>query len=654
MSTGSQESENALNREHQQAGSSQFIRYYLWKYRGFVTVGLLALIVVDLLEIVPPILLKDAVDAATSHRPAVYLCHVALAYVAVAFVQAVCRYGWRMYLIRSSMLSGRDLRARFSHHLLRLSASFFDRRPIGDLMSLATNDTEAVRQMLGPGVLTFADSIFYFLTVPIAMLWLSPKLTLLAFLPLPVIPWLVMRNDREVHRRFQKVQETFSELSAMTQEGLNGVRVLKGFAREDVKAERFRGVGEKFIRLNLRLSRVQTSFGPLMEFTMSLGMALLLFVGGRMMIHDGEAAISLGTFVAFQRYIQKMVWPMAALGMAMSSYQRARSSSGRLQEVLAAGSDVREAARTELPAGAPTGGSLSATGWRTAGRVELRGLAFRFPGTERDILSGISLTIEPGERLAVVGAIGSGKSALLSLLPRLYPVSDGMLFIDGVDVNRWPLEELRRQVGYVSQDVFLFSETVAENIAYGMASLQLAEAFSPDGMAPAIENATQLACVHEEALGLVQGYRTRVGERGVSLSGGQKQRVTIARALIKSPSILVLDDALSSVDVHTEERILKGLMHRAGANTDLIAAHRISTVQEADRILVLEAGQVRQLGSHRELVRDRAGPYRRFYEQQRLREDLEHYTESIEERAPGPDAGPERDPKEAKSECPSG
>jgi ATP-binding cassette subfamily B multidrug efflux pump len=560
--------------------------------------------------------MKQAIDLATSgpgpNAGAGSLQHdlfrVGVLYLAVAVVQGICRYAWRMYLIRASLFSGRDMRGSFAGHLFGLSASFFDKRPVGELMSLATNDIEAVRMALGAGLLILGDAVFYFATVPLAMYWLSPKLTLLAFLPLPIVPWIVLRNEQEVHTRFERVQQSFAELSAMAQESLSGARVLKGFAREGAQIRRFRERGESYLKLNLGLARVQTAFGPTLDLIVSMGLVLLLFVGGRMVMADQDA-LTLGTFVAFQRYIQKMIWPMAAIGMAVSHYQRAVSSSNRLKEVYAIGTDVPEVKHPILPA---------FTGGRTAGAIEFRDLSFAFPGASgKPVLDRLNLKIEPGERIAFVGTVGSGKSALLSLLPRIYPVGRGMLFVDGVDVNDWPVDELRRQVGFVSQDVFLFSESVTENVAFGLYH-------------ELVESSARMAAVHEEILGLASSYQTRLGERGVNLSGGQKQRLTIARALAKSPAVLVLDDALSSVDVQTEERILKGLRGRPGRNTELIAAHRISTIKDADRIVVLEQGAIRQLGTHAELVQDRRGLYRKYFEQQRLREDLENYVERLD------------------------
>jgi ATP-binding cassette subfamily B protein len=587
---------------------SSYIRHYLWKYRRFVGIGLLSLVIVDLLELLPPIFLKNAVDITVAHKPRVLLLYFALAYVATALAQGVCRYGWRMYLMRSSMLSGRDLRGGFVGHLFGLSASFFDRRRIGDLMSLATNDVDAIRMSIGAGVLTLADAFFYIMTVPVMMIALSPKLALLAFLPLPLIPWFVIRNERELHSRFERVQGSFSKLAAMAQENLNGIRVVKAFAREDRQMDRFREAGEEYIRLNLHLARVEAAFGPMLDFMMSMGLVILLFFGGKMAM---VGAVSLGTFVAFQRYIQKIVWPMTAIGIAITHYQRAVASSGRIKEIFAISSDTPQAPEPVL------------RGPRAVrGEIEYRDLRFRFSGSEKTVLDGISLRVEPGMRVAFVGSIGSGKSALLQVIPRMYPVTDGMLFVDGVDVNHWPIEELRKQIGYVSQEVFLFSESVSENIAFGLAEWSR----DPAHLFPS----TQMAAVHDDVLALVQGYETRVGERGLNLSGGQKQRLTLARALVREPAILILDDALSSVDVRTEERILRALRSRQNKNTELISAHRISTVREADRIVVLESGKVVQQGRHFELIRQKNTPYFRFHEQQRLKEELESFVEKIE------------------------
>jgi ATP-binding cassette subfamily B protein len=602
---------------------TSFLRTYLWKYRKFVGIGLGALVVVDILDVFPPILLKKVVDVATSHgadhAPLKTLYQLALAYFGIALVQGGCRYLWRMYLVRASLFAGRDLREKYSRHLFNLSVSFFDQHPMGELMSLATNDVEAVRLAMGSGLLVFADAVFYILTIPVAMWFLSPQLTLLACLPLPLIPWVVIRNEKKVHERLEKVQECFGRISAMTQENLNGVRVVKGFAQEDVQYRRLRELGEEYMRLSLGVARVQSTTGPIMDFVMSLGMIALLFWGGGQLIDHGETLITLGTFVAFQRYIQKMIWPMAALGMAANYFQKSLSSTKRLEKVFASQSDVLELSEPKRP---------SFRGGKTQGGIEFKNLHFCFPRSDQRVLKGIDLTIQPGERVALVGSIASGKSTVLSLLPRLYPVESGMVFVDGVDINHWPLDELRKQVGYVSQEVYLFSESVFENVAFGLQHW-IEKGYSTEGYSNLIEESARLASVHEEIQGLELAYKTRLGERGVNLSGGQKQRLTIARALAKEPSILVLDDALAAVDLQTEENILQSLRSRKNRNTEIVAAHRISTVKDSDRIVVLHEGEIVQMGNHLQLSSQRNGIYWKFYEKQKMREELETYQDEL-------------------------
>jgi ATP-binding cassette subfamily B multidrug efflux pump len=571
--------------------------------------GMMTLVLVDLLEILPPILLKKAVDSVVELKPYRDLIIFAGFYFGVLFVQGFCRWGWRIFLIRSSMLAGRDLRGDFAEHLFGLPASFYDKNRVGDLMSLANSDVESVRQFLGPGLLTFADALFYLATVPVAMYWLSPQLTLLAILPLPIIPFIVWRLEGAIHDRYKASQDQFSELSAMAQENLNGIRVVKAFAREETQYSRFRTIGEEYVRLNLRLARVQASFGPLMDFFASLGIVLLLWFGGR---HVMTGVVTIGTYVAFQRYIQKMVWPMTALGFAASFYQRSIASSARMKEIFVQKTNIHPPEKTRRPAATERG------------RVEFRNLSFAFPGTTEAVLKNVSLTVEPGMRAAFVGRIGSGKSALFSILPRIYPAPNGTVFVDGIPIEEWPIEELRAQIGFVSQEVFLFSETVFENIGFGIYGRDAAERES------IVKASARMAAVDADLLGLPRGYETLLGERGVNLSGGQKPRVSLARAIATQPSILILDDALSAVDVKTEESILSALRKRPGKNTELIAAHRISTVKEADRIYVLEKGEIVEQGTHHELIRHKSGIYAQFYEEQRLKEDLETYMKTMD------------------------
>ncbi len=587
------------------------LRELLSKYRRFVVLGLGALILVDILEVLPPILLKQAVDVVVDREPIAELGWIAGFYLLVAVAQGFCRYAWRIFLIRSSHLAARDLRNRYSRRLFGLSPSFFDRRKLGDLMSLATNDVEAVRMALGPGLLVAADAIFYFVTVPVAMFWLSPQLTLLAFLPLPFLPWFVARNERLVHERFEKVQASFGRLSAMAQEALSGMRVIKAFAAEKGQLDRFRRAGEEYMKLNMSFARVQSSFGPTLDFTMSLGLVVLIYVGGHQVMDGAE---SLGTFVAFQRYIQKMVWPMAAIGMAISYLQRGVASGQRIQQVLAETSEIPDVGHADQCADAGTAPTTEpATAPRAVrGEIEFRNLSFRYSVDSPWVLREFSLQVPAGARVAFVGAVGSGKSTLLSLVPRLYPVEGGRIFIDGGDINDLPLSTLRREVGFVGQELFLFSETVRENLAWGV------RGELPEERVDALARSVAL---EREVERLPQGWQTLLGERGVNLSGGQRQRLTIARALAREPAILILDDALSAIDTRTESLLLGEL--RSGRCTQLVAAHRLSTIQDADWIVVLEAGVKVQEGTHSSLLGQRSGLYRKFYDQQRLEQELE-------------------------------
>lgn len=604
---------NLSKRKSQFLEKSSFLREYLWKYQKWVIIGLAALIIVDGLDILPPYLLKRAVDV-TVAQDSKKLFTIAFIYLFLSLLQAFCRYAWRMYLIRASFYAGRDIRKKFAKHIFNLSLSFFNRNSLGNLMSLSTNDTESIRLAMGSGILVLVDALFFLTTVPVAMLFLSPKLTLMSCIPLPMIPYFVVKHERLMNKRFHEVQATFGKISDIAQESMNGIQVIKSFAKEDTQLKRMRKIGEIYIQQNLRLSRIQSGIGPIMDFSMSLGVVILLFVGGSTLIQGQEKSFTLGTFVAFQQYIQKMVWPMAALGMAINFYQRAITSSERLKTVFQEKSDLPEGHLSCLP--------LS---HKTMGKIEFRNLSFTFPNSQKKILDSVTFTIEPGENVAFIGIVGSGKSTLLSLIPKLYPVSRGMLWIDGIDLVDWPIERVRKEVGYVSQDVFLFSETIFENIAFGLCDWN-----ESSGLRERVQEASELAGIHEEISGLKEKYQTLLGENGTNLSGGQRQRLTIARAIAKHPCFLILDNALSSVDPHTEEKILENLKNRPNRNTELISTHRISTIQEANRVIVLQEGKVIQIGSHAELIKCKNTPYWNYFEKQRLKEDLENYQAELE------------------------
>lgn len=586
-------------------------RDYFRKYKKLILAGVGALALVDVLEVLPPLLLKDAVDWVGSGRPESDLLKIAGLYAAAALGQALGRFGWRIFLIRASYDSARVQRDSFLGHVFRLSPRFFDKTSIGDLMSHATTDVDALRNAWGPGVLVLADAFVFLITVPIAMVLLSPRLTLLALLPMLIVPWIVWRNEREVLKRYDALQVSFGRLSALVQEGISGVRLLKAYAKEEAAIDRLATTGKEYAKLHLHLARVQSAFGPSLDFTISTGLLLILYFGGRDFVSPDGQALTLGTLIAFQRYIQKLSWPMSALGLAASTVQRAAAGSRRLNRIYAQTSEVADRSPSDL-ARFPSGA------WKTAGRVEFERVSFKF-NLDSDAVWAVrnfSLTVESGERVALVGPIGSGKSAVLSLLPRLYLPQEGKIRIDGTAIEDWPLEQLRQQIGFVSQDVFLLSESVFENVLLG----------STPPLAPILaEDSSRLAEIHDEITRLERSYQTVLGERGASLSGGQRQRLTLARALALSPSILILDDPLSAVDVQTEEKILAQLRSRNNRKTELIAAHRISSIRDADRIVVMDRGEIRQVGTHAQLLADRRGGYRRYYEEQQIRAELDAY-----------------------------
>jgi ATP-binding cassette subfamily B protein len=538
--------------------------------------GLVALTFVNVLSILPPLILKNAVDGVVTDPTGSRLGVYALQFLGAALGMALGRYYWRVFLVYSSHRAGRDLREELASHLLRLAPGFFDRTRIGELMALQNSDVEGVRQGLGPGLIVLADALFFFLTVPVAMWILSPELTLLTVLPLPLVPFIVLYCERQIHARYLKVQEHFSELSALAQEILSGMRIVKGMANEDAQLQGFARSGLKFIALNSRLNRVQSAFSPALDLVLSLGMLCLLYWGGKEVL---SGAVTVGTFVAFQRYLQMMIWPVSAIGMAVTHYQRAVASSLRIEEVFRERSEVEEP-KNPRPFS------------RARGEIEFAGLSFR--RGDHELLKDIRLKIQPGERVAFMGPIGSGKSTLLSLVPRLYPVESGTLRIDGVDVGELSLSDLRAQVGFVGQDHFLFHASVLENLYIGFSDRETTREHA--------EEVARLASVHADIEGLPDGYQTFLGERGVNLSGGQKQRLSIARALARRAPILILDDALSSVDTATEEDILRTIGSLRDRPTLLISAHRLSTAKLADRIVILEHGRIVAVGNHAELI----------------------------------------------------
>lgn len=563
-------------------------RFYFAKYRKFYVFGILSLVVVDGLEPLPPLLLKVAVDGVMEmpYGPELrwLLVKVVLGYMAIACVQGYMRYLWRKFIIRTSMFASHDMRNDLFVHLTSMAPGFFQKKRVGDLVSLSTNDLEAVRFSLGPGALLLFDCLFYFIFIPPIMFWISPQLAILSFLPLMIVPFFVRRMEGIIQKRFREVQDQFSLLASHCQEALGGVRVVKGSALEPFKEREFSHHGRVYQDANLRSARTQAALTVGLETILSVSTTLILLAGGAYVI--GEK-VSLGVFVAFQRYIQKMSWPMEAVGLAANIFQRSLASQKRVDEVMLQESGVLDPVnpRHLTGEGVPS--------------ISVRGLTFTYPGSSRPALENISFEVPAGKRIGIAGGVASGKSTLLACLARMLPVSSGVISFDGVDVTDLPFSEVRRRIAFVPQESFLFSRSIEDNVLYGSPDFSL----SGDARLASARRAGGLAAVDPDLMRLPRGYQSILGERGANLSGGQRQRLTIARAIARSPQVMLLDDCMSAIDSETERKLLSGVLEASSGISLLIASHRASTFRALDWVIVLENGRIAAQGTPADLLR---------------------------------------------------
>ena len=575
---------------------SLIYRVFVKKYKRYFIIGTLSLIAVDIINIFPPLIIKRAIDVFSTEVNLQKIAVLSGLFILVSFCQGVCRYLWRIHFIGTSFRCDYDLRMAFFGHIETLSRKFFQKYKTGDLMSRATNDIGAVRMAVGPGLLIGLDAIFYFIVVPPVIIYLSPKLSLYTFLLMPLTPYIAYKIKDVIDKRFRDVQEQFSRISEKVQENTSGIRIVKSFNMSRQEERLLRDLCKDFMKKNLKLAIPQSLLGPVFEYITYMGVILLLFMGGKMVL---EGAITLGTLVAFQRYISMMVWPMTAIGWCLSLLQRGNASMKRIDEVMDERSEIVSKIDTTRQ-------------FTPKGEIEFRDINFRYENQAEWVLKSINLKISVGQRIAIVGPIGSGKSTLASMLSRMIPVSDKSLFIDGVDINTIDIKILRRHIGYVPQDTFLFSERITDNLLFGVETA---------GGGNDVGELARMAAIESEIQELPYQYESYLGERGINLSGGQKQRITIARALAINPNIIILDDCLSAIDARVEETIMRNIVKKFPDRTLLVVTHRLPAIRDFDMIVVMQDGMIVEKGMHEQLIKIN-GLYTSLYTKEVLEEKL--------------------------------
>jgi ATP-binding cassette, subfamily B, multidrug efflux pump len=570
---------------------------YLKKYRSsYLWGGLCVLVMNSAWALIPPIVGRAIDDMRKAGISMHKIGMLALLLLAVSGTKAIFQFLIRWILIGVSRDIEFDLRNDLFLHLEKLSHSFYQRTRTGDIMARATNDLNAVRMLLGPGFMYTANTVVFTAIALGFMMHISYRLTFYAFLPLPVVSIIIQYFGRRIHERFEKIQAMFSEISARAQENFSGVRIIRAYVQEESEISGFEVANREYIARSLTLVRLMGMLWPTLETMLGLAIVLVLWLGGREVIYG---RISVGDFTAFNTFMVQLTWPVIALGWVINIFQRGTASLGRINELMLERPEIRDDR------------NLMANGLSEefGGEIEFHNLNFSYDGVP--VLRDINLRVPAGTSLAIVGPTGSGKTTLVSLIPRIYDAEPGSVLIDGRPVREYPLVTLRRNIGFVPQETFLFSETIRENIAFGVQQASDEE----------VRWAAEAANIATEIEEFPDKYKTLVGERGITLSGGQKQRTAIARALIRDPRILVLDDALSSVDTQTEDKILNHLRDVMSGRTTIFISHRVSTVRNADRIAVLHGGRIVESGTHEELLQLN-GYYFDLYNKQLLEEEL--------------------------------
>ena len=592
---------------------------YLKRYWRGLVLGAMCVVLTNGIAVQYPRVIQHFIDDLGSGVTRQKIATYALLVVGIFAVKGIFQFLTRFIVIGISRDVEFDLRNDLFAHLETLPHSYYQRNRTGDIMARATNDLSAVRNLLGPAVMYSANTIALTVFALFYMLKLSPKLTLFAFLPLPVASVIIQYFGRRIHERFERIQAMFSDISARAQENFSGARVIRAYVQEQAEIAAFETANREYIRRSLGLVRLMGMLWPTLELMLGAAVVIVLWLGGREVL---QGKMSVGQFVAFLQYMAQLTWPVIALGWVISIFQRGTASLARINEILLAKPEIADEPATGFePRATSEPYAQSARGVaRTSklvahsspdvvGTIEFCNLNFSFNGTP--VLHDINLRIPAGSSLAIVGPTGSGKTTLVNLIPRIFDAAPGAVLIDGRPIREFPLEVLRRNIGFVPQETFLFSDTIRENIAFGV----------PGAALDQIQSAAEAANIAADIESFPESYNTTVGERGITLSGGQKQRTAIARALLRSPRILILDDALSSVDTHTEDKILNHLRDLMAGRTTIFISHRVSTVRSADHIAVLHQGRIVELGTHDELIASN-GYYTDLYNKQLLEEEL--------------------------------
>lgn len=570
---------------------------YLKKYKRTLYLGLLTVLLSNLFAVFVPLIVGSTINHLKMGVSSWKLLEYAALIISTTFLSGFFTFMTRQTIIVTSRKIEYDLRNDFYAHIQKLSYSYFLNMPTGDLMAHGTNDIAAVRNVLGPGIMYTSDTIVGFIMVISIMFSINVRLTLYSLIPLPFVSAGVYYLGKLVNRQFESVQAQYSDLTARAQESMAGIRVVRSYVREEHETGHFKSMSLGYLKKNLTLAQIQSILWPLMGILTGAATVIVLWRGGFDVIRN---TLSIGTMVSFLIYLGMLTWPLIAFGWVVNIVQRGAASMGRLNKIFDTQPEIKD------------GDGVDRSVNEIHGQISFRNVSFRFPSKEEYALRNINLEIEKGMTLAIVGRTGTGKSTVVNLVPRLFDCTSGEVLIDGIPIRKIPLNVLRRSVGYVQQETFLFSDTIANNIAYGV------EIATPEE----IEWAAKVSQISRDVETFPKKFDTVVGERGITLSGGQKQRVGIARAIIRKPKILILDEALSAVDTYTEEEILHGLREVMKERTSIIISHRISTVKDADLIVVIDDGAIAESGTHDELVFQN-GIYADLYNRQLLEEELQ-------------------------------